>query len=150
MKKLIAMISLGCILSAGISVVALLPAEPASADVTGCTVYARQTVGGISIPNGSYCATIVGTGTTVRYVSGTPITNRICNWDISAEFFNRNWVWKKTYRSSRTTGCNSGAPTKTIVVNRTIRQLTGTSQGYMCSTLRVGGQRVTSVCNYVY
>src|SRR5690349_4582403 len=133
MKRIIVIAALGLVFSA---VGSAVPIAPAAADTTGCTVYARQSAGGISVPSGTYCATIVGSGTTVRYVSGTPITNSICNWDISAEFFNRNWVWKKTYRSSRTNGCSAGAPTKTIVVNKTIRQLTGTNSGYMCSTLR--------------
>lgn len=37
-----------------------------------------------------------------------------------------------------------------IGVNNSMAGLTGTSTGYMCSTLRVGWQRVTSSCQYIY
>ncbi|MEU1607468.1 hypothetical protein [Micromonospora matsumotoense] len=124
---------------------------PAQADTKGCTFYGNMSVGGYSVPAGSYCATIVGSGTYVTGVQGEFYAPNLCNWDVTAEFFTNNWVWKTTYTSARNYGCSYGSAWAPFIgVSRTISQLTGTSSGYMCSTLRVGGQRVTSVCNYIY
>ncbi|MFF5225134.1 hypothetical protein [Dactylosporangium sp. NPDC000521] len=131
--------------------VGLTTTTPAYADTKGCTVYGTRTVAGYSVPGGSYCATIVGSGTWVSGVQGEFYAPNLCNWDVTAEFFDNAWNWKTTYVSGHNYNCSYGtAWAPYIGVSRSISSLTGTQSGYMCSTLRVGFQRVTSVCNYIY
>ena len=147
MKKLIATVALVAAL-AGATVMG--SATPAAADAKGCTFYGYRNVGGWTVPAGSYCATVVGSGTWVSGVQGEFYAPNLCNYDVTAEFFNNNWQWRRTFVSSRNYGCAYGSAWMPYIgVNSSIRSLTGTSTGYMCSTLRVAGQRVTSVCHYI-
>lgn len=147
MKKLIAIVALVAAL-AGATVIG--SATPAAADAKGCTFYGYRNVGGWTVPAGSYCATVVGRGTWVSGVQGEFYAPNLCNYDVTAEFFNNNWQWKRTFVSGRNYGCAYGSAWMPYIgVNSNIRSLTGTSTGYMCSTLRVAGQRVTSVCHYI-
>jgi hypothetical protein len=147
MKKVIATVMLIASL-AGVMVVSV--ASPAAADAKGCTFYGNRNVGGWTVPAGSYCATVVGSGKTVYGVQGEFYAPSLCNYDYTAEFFNSNWQWKRTFTSARNYGCSYGSAWfRYIPVNSNIQALTGTSTGYMCSTLRVAGQRVTSVCHYI-
>ena len=130
--------------------VVLASSSPASADAKGCTPWGARTIGGLVIPAGTYCTTVVVTGTPVRCVQSEFYAPRVCNWDVTAEFFSNNWTWKKTYVSKHNFGCSYGtAWAPYIAVNSSIGALTGTSTGYMCSTLRVAYQRVTSHCHYI-
>jgi len=147
MKKLIATVALIASLAGAMVMGA---AGPAAADAKGCTFYGYRNVGGWTVPAGSYCATVVGSGTRINGVQGEFYAPNLCNWDVTAEFFNNNWQYRRTFVSGRNYGCNYGSAwAPYIPVNSTIQALTGTSTGYMCSTLRVAGQRVTSVCHYI-
>lgn len=128
-----------------------LAAAPALADTKGCTVYSAVTVAGVPLPAGTYCATIVGSGKWVDGVQGEFYAPNLCNWDVTAEFFDNHWNWKKTYVSRHVDGCNYGSAWAPYInVNANIDQLANTESGYMCSTLRAGWQRVTSACNYIH
>ena len=125
-------------------------ASPAAADAKDCAFYGNRNVGGWTVPAGSFCATVVGRGTTVNGVQGEFYGRSLCNSDYTAEFFDSNWNWKRTFTSPRNFGCSYGSAWFSYIpVGSNIRALTGTSTGYMCSTLRVAGQRVTSVCHYI-
>ena len=147
MKKLIATVALVASLT---GVMVMSAASPAAADAKGCTFYGTRNISGYTVPGGSYCATVVGSGKTVYGIQGEFYAPSLCNYQVTAEFFNSNWQWKRTYTSARNYGCAYGSAWMPYIrVNSNIKALTGTSTGYMCSTLKVGGQRVTSVCHYI-
>jgi hypothetical protein len=131
--------------------IAVVNVSPAAADAKGCTVYDTIVIRGYPLPKGTYCATVVGSGRWVGGLQGEFYAPNICNWDVTAEFFDNRWNWKRTYASGHNYGCNYGtAWAPYIPVNSSISALTGTSTGYMCSTFRVAWQRVTSVCHYIH
>lgn len=147
MKKIIASLAVVAALAVGLVAVS---ANPAAADAKGCTFYGTRVIGSLSLPSGNYCATIVGSGTRVSGVQGEFYAPQVCNWDVTAEFFNNRWEWKRTFQSGHNYGCSRGSGWAPFIgVNSNIAALTGTSTGYMCSTLRVAWQRVTSVCHYI-
>lgn len=148
MKKFIATVALVGSLAGAMVMGA---AGPAAADAKGCTFYGNHSFGGRSVPAGSYCATVVGSGTRINGVQGEFYAPNLCNYDVTAEFFNSNWGWTRTIVSGHNYGCAYGSAWMPYIpVNSTIQALTGTSTGYMCSTLRVANQRVTSVCHYIH
>jgi hypothetical protein len=118
------------------------PAASAHATATGCTA-----ANPVIDPN-VYCATIVGSGTFVNYVSGWFSGGAVvCNSYITAEFFNSNWSWYQTYYSSMTNGCtNSTSKSIGIYAYKHV--------GYMCSTLHYTsgnfGWRQMSVCHQIH
>ena len=105
---------------------------------------------GITVRMGTYHAYISGSGTYVSYVKGwpqlnTPIGN-ICNWNITAEFFDANGRWYSTRTGPTHWGCNSywnQANADFLYVNGYVQR------GTMCSTLKSNGARQTSVCHSI-
>jgi hypothetical protein len=88
-----------------------------------------------------------GDGSDVHWVEGDFTTIKpACNWDITAEFFDSHWVWKRALGSSHEYGCTRQGQ-KYISVSYDISELTGDQRGYMCSTLRAGDQPITSYCH---
>jgi len=128
----------------------IVTASPASAYARGCSFWNPFSVSGYNLAGGQYCAEVDGSGTYIYQVEGdfTSIGN-ICNWDITAEFFDSHWRWHNTFTSYHNYGC-SHTGRQYIYVPYYMSQLTGDNYGYMCSTLRVGYQRVTSVCHYIH
>ncbi|MGN6606269.1 MAG: hypothetical protein ACTHMS_04580 [Jatrophihabitans sp.] len=125
-------------------------ASPASAFARGCAFWNPFTVSGQSLASGQYCAEVDGTGTYIYNVYGNfGSAANVCNWDLTAEFFDQNWNWKRTYVSAHNYGC-SHTGSASIYLPYYLSQITGTNYGYMCSTLRAGGQRITSVCHYIH
>ena len=126
-------------------------AGPAQASATGCAYYGGiGSIKGIPIYNGNYCATVDGSGSYVYDVQASVSSyGTICNWDITAEFFDANWHWHQTRVSSHHYGCGHTG-WDWIPIDDMMRNLVGSPYGYMCSTLRVAGQRVTSVCHYIH
>ncbi len=132
-------------------VVALAMPGLASADTKSCTLYGGGNVQGQYIPSASYCMTRVGSGRSVSGVQGEFYGVKICNYDVTAEFFDSRWGWKRTLTSGHNYGCAHGTTWMPYIhVNKSMAALTGTPTGYLCSTLRAGGQRVTSSCQYIY
>lgn len=133
-------------LAAGLTLVQPAAASGPSAprlsteSASGCMGYG-PTVNGIRV--GTYCVFLSGTGRSVTSVTGRFTGSTVCNWDISAEFFDSNGNWYKTYRTPRTNNCRVSA-SGYIYINRTMRT------GSMCSTLRQNGRRVTSVCHSIH
>jgi hypothetical protein len=137
----LAMALLATVTAVGVS------SQPAAASAFGCS-YFRP----ISTPWGtpsvnSYCATIDGSGTWVNYVSGSFTTNvgTLCNYNITAEFFDSNGRWYMTRATPIKYRCDWGT---NFVGRITINQ--NVQRGFMCSTLKQNGSRVTSVCHNIY
>lgn len=121
--------------------------QPAAAGAFGCSYYRP-----ISTPWGtpnvnSYCATIDGTGTWVNYVSGSFTSNvgNLCNYNITAEFFDSSGRWYMTRETPIQYRCDWGTRfVGRITINQNVKR------GFMCSTLKQNGSRVTSVCHNIY
>jgi hypothetical protein len=128
----------------------IFSAGTAQAYARGCSFWNPFTVAGYNLAAGTYCAEVDGSGTYIYQVEGDFQSVRpVCNWDITAEFFDSHWVWKRTLVYSHEYGC-TGYGKKFISVPNYTSELTGDQYGYMCSTLRAGYQRVTSYCHYVH
>lgn len=115
--------------------------QTAYASAYGCNIKS-----GLTGPN-SYCVYISGSSTYVSYVKGTYSGGAIIkNPYITAEFFDTNWRWYKTYKSSVTYGEVTGG-TKSISIKQTMKP------GYMCSTLHYSiarlGNKTMSVCHQI-
>lgn len=118
----------------------------ASASAYGCSFWGAKVVGNIPVATGQYCALIAGQGTYVDYVAGGfTSAGNVCNFNITAEFFNTSGTWYRTihgpvqYRCTRAT-----SPVSTLLVRGYVQR------GFMCSTLKQNGARVTSVCHNIY
>lgn len=137
---------------ATVALVVVGPVSPAAADTKSCQLYGGGNVSGTWIPSGTYCLTRVGSGTWVSGVQGEWYGPKLCNYEVTAEFFNRDWGYRGPTRySSRNYGCAYGSTWMPYIrVNSSMQGLTGTPSGYLCSTLRIAGQKVTSSCQYIY
>lgn len=149
MKRLLALVAT-VVVTAGLLLVG--SASPAFADTKSCQAYGGGNFSGTWIPSGTYCMTRVGSGTWVSGMQGEWYGPKLCNYEVTAEFFNSNWAYRGTTRySGRNYGCAYGSTWMSYIrVNNSMQGLTGTRTGYMCSTLRVGGQKVTSSCQYIF
>lgn len=145
-----------CALSMGALAIdmAVRPSE-ASAGATGCNVRTSSTTGtyaGITfpIPTGKYCVSLSGYGRYVDYVwTSFAMASNLCYYNVTAEFFDKNWVHYRTINGRVTNGCT---PADNANYNRNmfISVKASMRPGWMCSTLKSGGKRVTSVCHAVY
>jgi hypothetical protein len=141
MKKLIAMLAL----TTGLAGVGLVAGQtPASAGAYGCSWWNPVTVGGYSAAAGQYCVNVAGTGTFVANVGGGfASAGNVCNSSITAEFFDSSGRWYQTFTSPTSYGCSHNI-TKTMAINQYVRR------GFVCSTLRQNGARLSSVCHNIY
>lgn len=109
---------------------------PAQADARACSYQ-------LGYPGYNYyCAEVTGRNEYVRYVRGEYALsnqNTLCNWSVTAEFFDRNWNWYQTIESPRQGGC-SRTGSATIWTQNYFRE------GFLCSTLKSNSRRVTSAC----
>lgn len=62
---------------------------------------------------------------------------------MTAEFFDSSGRWYKTYSTPTRYGC-SRTGSGSISINRSMKR------GFMCSTLKQNGGRITSVCHNIY
>lgn len=141
MKKLLITV----VLAATLSTMGFVTSNtPASAGAYGCNTIRPANVGGYPVASGTYCAELNGSGRYVNYVGGGfNSAGNICNWQITAEFFDRSGRWYETKVSRYHGGCTRRA-NDVILIRSTKRP------GFMCSTLRQNGGRVTSVCHNIY
>jgi hypothetical protein len=102
---------------------------------------------GLTVRMGLYGVNLYGDGLHVANVRGVPNLNTpvgtLCNWSMTAEFFDTSNHWYKTVPSRTFEGCfrYSHQPQATyIAVNQNVKP------GFMCSTLKQNGIRQTSVC----
>jgi len=113
-----------------------MSAAPASATALGCS----YNVGGIQ----TYCELVNGSGDYVASVEGSfASTSPICNWDVTAEFFNSNNQWYRTTKSAVHYNCS--------YVNHDWAPVGFWAQtGYVCSTLQQNGSRIISRCEAIH
>lgn len=123
-------------------------APTAHASAYGCNGWRNVSVKGNNVPLNNYCVSLDGTGTFVRSVRGNFSSNvgTVCNYNVTAEFFDSAGNWYMTKASPVKWGCKWGTDTNagTIVMNQHVRR------GTMCSTLRQNGARITSVCHSIW
>jgi hypothetical protein len=140
------------LLACALTAVLVAGTQPASASAFGTAPFGPQLpIDGVSVPAGSYDVYISGTGTYVSYVEGwpymnTPVSGTICNWNITAEFFDISGQWYRTLTGPTHLDCNSyfnQADADFISINDTVQA------GLMCSTLKSNGARLTSVCHKI-
>jgi hypothetical protein len=144
MKKVIATVVLfASIAGASVS----MGAAPAGASAYGCSGFRTVNSPWGSGAVNSYCVDLQGTGTYVRTVTGTFTANvgTVCNYNITAEFFDSQGRWYMTRQTPVTYGCVWGTKfAGRITLNQDVRR------GSMCSTLKQNGSRITSVCHSIY
>lgn len=146
MRKLIVIVTLATALVASV-----FTATPANAGAFGCSTYGPSVIiRGVSLPKGTYCVQISGTGTYVNYVYGQAQVNNAlagttCNYQMTAEFFDSAGRWYETKASPVRYSCFSAAgASERINIGRYMKR------GFMCSTLKSNGARLTSVCHNIY
>lgn len=119
---------------------------PASAGASGCNYWGAKTVGSIPLAKGTYCVALRGSGQRVDSVFGqfTSVGN-VCNWNITMEYFDTSGRWYRTWNSSTRHSCSrQGEATLRFTAPYYAKK------GFMCSTLKQNGARVTSVCHNIY
>jgi hypothetical protein len=127
-----------------IGLVSIGTAKPAAAGAYGCAAWGAGTYAGKPYAQGGYCAEINGSGTFVKYVGGGfNSAGNVCNWNITAEFFDSNGRWYQTYNGPAHYQCNVKA-NDVIWINQY------KARGRMCSTLKSNGGRIQSVCHNIY
>ncbi|MCG5464310.1 hypothetical protein MED01_002476 [Micromonospora sp. MED01] len=117
---------------------------PAQASAWGCSYYGNLgPIKGLPIYNGSYCAGVDGSGTWVDGVYGNfSSAGNVCNWNITAEFFDGAGRWYQTYTSGTHWTCERVGSDSIYIGERKQR-------GRVCSTLNTNGGRITSVCHNI-
>lgn len=128
----------------GIGFTSAVTAQPAHASAWGCSYYGNLgPIQGIPIYNGSYCAGIEGSGTWVDGVYGNfSSAGNVCNWNITAEFFDSSGRWYQTYTGATHWTCGRTGSDGIYIGEYKQR-------GRMCSTLKTNGGRITSVCHNI-
>jgi len=123
------------VLAGGILLVSFAGAPAASASATGTAFFGFMNAG-------NYTVAVAGSGTSVPWIYGafTNLVTPVCNWDISAEFFDANWNWTRTFRTPVHSGCTRHDGT-TVYAN-----YTGVRGGHVCSTLRSNSANLASRC----
>ena len=140
----IALLAGGALAPTSSPVAKVIGVENAKAGATGCAWWGSTTILGVPVAPGQYCVTVGGTGTFVATVYGGYVSaSSLCYTSITAEFFDRNWNWYKTYSTAQAYGC-SKSRSPSIDIGRYMQP------GFVCSTLKSGGQKVTSRCFGIY
>lgn len=128
----------------GAAVATASPAAPAQASAYGCSYFGNLgPIKGLPIYNGSYCAGVDGSGTWVDGVYGNfSSAGNVCNWNITAEFFDGSGRWYQTYTGPTHWNCGRIGSDGIYIGERKQR-------GSVCSTLKTNGGRITSVCHSI-
>lgn len=130
----------GSLAPSGSPVAKVVGPEDAEAGAVGCSWWNSTTILGVPVAGGQYCVTVGGTGTFVDTIyPGYVSVSSICYTSMTAEFFDRSWNWYKTYSTPQSYGCAKSRSTY-ISVGSYMRP------GYVCSTLKSSGKRLTSRC----
>lgn len=118
--------------------------SPAEASASGCSAWGAQVVGKVPVAKGIYCVGLNGTGTYVSTVAASfNAAGSVCNWNVTAEFFDANGAWYQTISSPTHWGCTwQGSDVVSVFGTK--------RRGFMCSTLKQNGARVQSVCHSIY
>jgi len=116
---------------------AVSAASGAQASAYGCNFWN----GGLS----DYCVAVSGSGTYVSYVRGNFASSRspICNFSITAEFFDSNSHWYRTFTGATHYGC-------WYINGDTVWPNFNAKSGFVCSSLRQNGAVVISRCAAIH
>lgn len=125
---------------------------PAMASALGTSGWGWVSYNGVGGPRGIEYTYISGSGNYVSYVKSwpymtTPVSGSICNWNVTAEFFDSTGHWYKTYTGPTHYTCNTyfkQASADVISIKANMKT------GRMCSTLKQNGSRLTSVCHSIH
>ena len=134
-----------CILTAlAATMMTLAPASNASASAAGYSYWNGGNYKGIPLYSGQLSSRVSGSGTYVNYVEGSFLSaGNVCNWMVTAEFFDSNGKWYETKHSSTHWGCSKyGA--KRVTIGKHVKK------GTVCQSLRTNGARITSVCHSIH
>lgn len=139
------------LVSLALACVGLTP-QLAEASALGASSFGPQVIWKqVTLPLGTYYAYVSGSGTYVSYVKGWPYLNspvgNVCNWNVTAEFFDSSGRWYRTLTGPTHFTCNSywnNASPDYLWVNGYMKS------GTMCSTLKQNGARLTSVCHSIH
>jgi hypothetical protein len=143
-QKIIRRIVLSVSAIALVGVTALSSSGAASASAGGCAFWNPFSIKGIPLATGRYCVSVIGSGSYTAVVTGQFVSaGPVCNWNITAEFFNSNSQWLRTYNGPQHYSC-SVSSVDGIATAYTLPGPSGA--GFVCSTLKVNGTRVTSWC----
>lgn len=123
---------------------AFVDATPAFASADGCSYWGYLgSIHGLPIYPGALCSHLDGYSNYVNYVSdGWDVAGTVCNWNITAEFFNVYGQWYTTYNGPIHYGCG-WTGSDAIGIHRWMQP------GLECSTLKTNGTRLTSVCHSI-
>ena len=146
----IAVATLACLSAAGF---VLSSSASASTYWGKCNNWGPQvTVKGIGFAFDHYCGTVQGGGDYVQWVTGSfmSYTGCISNWNITAEFFvdsngGNHWVWTKN--GPIHSGCHVNGSDSLFINSYPIAPY---KDGFVCSTLKENGTRLTSWCASIY
>lgn len=117
---------------------------PASAGATGCSFWNPITVGGRTLSTGEYCVTVSGSGNYVGAVAGGFVSAvPVCNWNITAEFFNSSSQWLWTLNGGVHYSC-------TVAYNTALSIYSYQTTGFVCSTLKQNGAKIISRCYAIH
>ena len=127
-----------------IGVLSISGSTPAHASASGCSAWGATMVGNLPVAKGVYCVGLNGTGTYVNTVAASfNAAGSVCNWNITAEFFDSSGRWYQTISGPTHWGCGwQGSDVVSVFSNK--------QRGFMCSTLKQNGGRVSSVCHSIY
>jgi len=144
-KSVVAAVGLGATL-------AIAGAAQAQASAYGTSGFGWVTYNGVGMSRGVYNVYMSGSGNYVNYVKGgpimtTPVSGTICNWNITAEFFDSYGRWTGTINGPYHATCNSyfNQPYADVIPIYSYK-----ASGTMCSTLKSNGARLTSVCHSIH
>ncbi len=110
-------------------------ATPASAGSSSCSWFNWANWGGM-------CQEVNGSGTWVNYVAGSFVAVRrgpVCNWQVTAEFFDTSGRWYSTKATPVRSGCDTHN-WDYVHINSHVRP------GFVCTSIRENGSNIASRC----
>src|SRR5689334_7295514 len=136
---------------AALSVTGLAMSGPASATaLLRCNTWGPViTIKGVGVHEGTFCGNVYGSGNYVSSVSDSfTAYTTVCNWNITAEFFrdlpNGGNAWTYTINGPVHHSCTLATANNVITVN------SNEQTGFVCSTLKENGTRLTSWCASIH
>jgi hypothetical protein len=150
MRKIFRMASIACALVTAVGGASLWTAGSASASAMECSQFGPViTVHGIGVHRGTECGNVSGSGDYVESVSSSFSSyTPVCNWNITAEFFRDlpngdGNAWTYTINGAVHHSCN-------FIGSEGIGVDANEKTGFVCSTLKENGTRLTSWCAAIH
>jgi hypothetical protein len=125
-------------------------ATSASASAYGCTGYGTGVSWqGVYVRNGTWCGSVVGSGTYVNYVGGNfynhiPGINNVCNFRERAEFYTSTGAYWGSVTSPTYYRCSAASDLPNLYLNRYV------PQGYVLLKLQSNGGTVATISESIH